>query len=58
MLFLIVSAIVLCSLLGLIVHYVGLEPMQALIALAGMTIIWHLLHHRSGMSISDDFKAW
>ncbi len=58
MLFLIVVTIVLCSLAGWLLLHLGFEVIQALVALAMMTITWHLLHRRPGRSIADDFTNW
>jgi hypothetical protein len=53
MLFLIV-----CSFVAWLVLHVGIEVIQALIALAMMTITWHLLRRRPGSSIADEFRHW
>ena len=58
MLLVIVAVIVLCSLVGWLVVHVGVEGLQALVAVAMMTITWHLLRRRPGMSIADDFRNW
>ena len=58
MLFLILTAIVLCTLLGWIVLHLGVEVVQALIAVAMMTITWHLLRRRPNMTIADQFRNW
>jgi hypothetical protein len=58
MLFVIVAAIVLCSLIGWLVLHLGIEVIQALVALALMTITWHLLRRRPHMTIADEFKYW
>jgi len=58
MLLAIVAVIVLCSLVGWLVVHVGVEVLQALVAVAMMTITWHLLRRRPGMSIADDFRNW
>jgi hypothetical protein len=58
MLFIIVAAIVLCSLIGWLVLHLGLEVIQALLALALMTITWHFLRRRPHMTIADEFKHW
>ena len=58
MLFLILSAVILCSLLAWVVLHVGVEVVQALLALAMMTVVWHLLRRRPNMTIADDFRNW
>jgi hypothetical protein len=58
MLFVIVAAIVLCSLIGWLVLHLGVEVIQALVALALMTISWHFLRRRPHMTIADEFKYW
>ena len=58
MLFLILAAVVLCSLMGWLVLHIGVETVQALVALAMMTIVWHLMRRRGNMSIADDFRNW
>jgi len=58
MLLVIVAVIILCSLVGWLVLHVGVEVLQALVAVAMMTIAWHLLRRRPGMSIADEFRNW
>ena len=55
---LIIAAIVLCSLAGWLVRHLGLEVVQALLAVMMMTVTWHLLRRRPGISIADEFKQW
>src|SRR5437868_1339829 len=57
-LLIIIAAIVLCSLIGWLLLHVGVEVVQALIAVAMMTITWQLLRRRPGMSIADEFRNW
>ena len=57
-LFIVIAAIVLCSLAGWLVLHLGVEVVQALLAVALMTVTWHLLRRRPGMSIADEFKHW
>jgi len=54
----IVAAIVLCSLAGWLLLHLGVEVVQALVAVAMMTITWQLLRRRPGMSIADEFRNW
>jgi uncharacterized membrane protein YfcA len=58
MLFLILIAIVLCSLVGWIVLHLGVEVVQALVAVAMMTITWRLLRRHPHMTIADEFRNW
>jgi uncharacterized membrane protein YfcA len=58
MLLLIVAVIILCSLVGWLVLHIGVEVLQALVAVAMMTITWHLLRRRPNMTIADDFRNW
>ena len=58
MLFLILLAIVLCVLVAWVVLHLGVEVVQALLAVAMMSIVWHLLRRRPNMSIGDDFRHW
>ena len=58
MLLVIVAVIILCSLVGWLVLHVGVEVLQALVAVAMMTITWHLLRRRPGMNIADEFRNW
>jgi len=58
MLLVIVAVIVLCSLVGWLVLHVGVEVLQALVAVAMMTIAWHVLRRRPNMTIADDFRNW
>ncbi|HVZ23786.1 MAG TPA: hypothetical protein VG871_22085 [Vicinamibacterales bacterium] len=58
MLFAIVLLVVLCSLACLIVLHLGLEAVQALLALAMLTITWRLLRRRPGMTLADEFRHW
>jgi hypothetical protein len=58
MLFVIVAAIVVCSLIGWLILHLGIEVIQALVALALMTITWHFLRRRPYMTIADEFKYW
>jgi 4-hydroxybenzoate polyprenyltransferase len=57
-LFLLVLAIVLCSLAGWLVFHVGIEVVQLLIAVVAMTITWHLLNRRPNITIDDEFRNW
>ena len=54
----IIAAIVLCSLAGWLLLHLGVEVVQALLAVAMMTITWQLLRRRPGMSIADEFRNW
>ena len=58
MLALIIAAILLCSLAAWLILHLGVEVVQALLAVAVMTITWHLLRRRPGMSIADEFRYW
>jgi hypothetical protein len=58
MLFLIVLAILVCSFVAWLVLHLGIEVVQALVALAMMTITWNLLRRRPGSSIADEFRHW
>ena len=58
MLLAIVAVIILCSIVGWLVLHVGVEVLQALVAVAMMTIAWHLLRRRPHMTIADDFRNW
>ncbi|MBV9960132.1 MAG: hypothetical protein JO360_17025 [Acidobacteria bacterium] len=58
MLFLVVTVIILCSLVGWLVRHVGVEALQALVAVAMMTITWRLLRRRPHMTIADEFRNW
>ena len=58
MLVLIVLAIVVCSFAAWLVLHLGIEVVQALIALAMMTITWHLMRRRPNMTIADEFRHW
>ena len=58
MLFLVVIAIILCSLVGWLVLHVGVEFLQALVAVAMMTITWRLLRRRPHFTIADEFRNW
>ena len=58
MLFLIVLAILVCSFAAWAVLHLGVEVIQALLALTMMTITWHLLRRRPGASIADEFRTW
>jgi hypothetical protein len=58
MLFLIIAAVVLCSLAAWVVRHLGVEVIQALAAVAMMTIAWHLLRRRPNATIADDFRNW
>lgn len=58
MLLLVVLAIVVCSFIAWLVLHLGIEVIQALIALAMMTITWHLLRRRPNMTIADEFRHW
>jgi hypothetical protein len=55
---LIIAAIVLCSLAGWLIRHLGVEVIQALLAVAMMTVTWRLLRRRPGLSIADEFKHW
>ncbi len=58
MLFLVILAIVVCSCVAWLVFHLGVEVIQALVALAMMTITWHLLRRRPNMTIADEFRHW
>jgi len=58
MLLLVVLAIVVCSFVAWLVLHLGIEVIQALLALAMMTITWHLLRRRPNMTISDELRHW
>jgi len=58
MLLLVVLAIVVCSFVAWLLLHLGVEVVQALLALAMMTITWHLLRRRPNMTIADEFKYW
>ena len=58
MTFLILAAVVLCVLLVWFATHIGADVVQALLAVAIMTLTWHMMHGRSGRSISDDFRSW
>jgi hypothetical protein len=58
MVFVIVLAILVCSFVAWLVLHLGIEVIQALVALAMMTITWHLLRRRPGASIADEFRHW
>src|SRR3954453_11919824 len=58
MLLLVVLAIVVCSFVAWLLLHLGVEVVQALLALAMMTITWHLLRRRPNMTIADEFKNW
>ena len=58
MLALILLAIVLCTLVAWVVLHLGVEVVQALAAVAMMTIAWRLLRRRPNMTIADDFRNW
>jgi uncharacterized membrane protein YfcA len=58
MLLLLVIAILVCSLVGWLVLHLGVEVIQALVALAMMTVTWHFLRRRPNMTIADDFRNW
>ena len=58
MLLFVVIAIILCSLVGWLVLHVGVEVLQALVALAMMTLTWRLLRRRPHMTIADQFRNW
>ena len=58
MLLLILIAIVVCSLAGWIVLHFGVETVQALAAVAIMTITWRLLRRRPHRTIADEFRNW
>jgi hypothetical protein len=47
-----------CSFVAWLVLHLGIEVIQALIALAMMTVTWHLLHRRPNMTIADEFRHW
>ncbi len=58
MLLLVVVAIVLCSLAGWLVLHLGVDVIQALLALAMMTITWRLLSRRPHSMLADEFRHW
>jgi len=58
MLFLVVIAIVLCSLVAWLVLHVGVEALQAIVAIAMLTITWRLLRRRPHFTIADEFRNW
>jgi len=58
MLLVVVAVIVLCSLAGWLLLHLGVEVVQSLLAVAMLTITWHLLRRRPGMSIADEFRNW
>lgn len=58
MLALIIAAILLCSLAAWLILHLGVEVVQALLAVAMMTVTWHLLRRRPGISIADEFRYW
>lgn len=58
MLLLVVIAILVCSLVGWLVLHLGVEVIQALIALVMMTVTWHFLRRRPHMTIADEFRNW
>jgi len=58
MVWLVVLVIVLCSFVAWLVLHLGVEVIQALIALAMMTVTWHLLHRRPHMTLDDEFRHW
>jgi hypothetical protein len=57
-LFIILAVIVLCSLAGWLILHLGVEVVQALLAVVMMTITWQFLRRRPGMSIADEFRNW
>ena len=58
MTFLIVAAVLFCVLSMFLVTHLSVDVVQALLAVAIMTIAWHLLSRRPGRSMSDDFGPW
>jgi len=58
MLLVVVAVTVLCSLAGWLLLHLGVEVVQSLLAVAMLTITWHLLRRRPGMSIADEFRNW
>ena len=58
MILLVVLPIVVCSFVAWLVLHLGLEVIQALLALAMMTLTWHLLRRRPNMTIADEFRHW
>jgi len=58
MLLIVILAIVVCSFLAWLVLHLGVEVIQALLALVMMTITWHLLRRRPNMTIADEFRYW
>ena len=58
MTFLIVAVVVFCVLSVWLVTHLSADVVQALLAVAIMTVAWHLLNRRPGRSIADDFRAW
>ena len=58
MLIVIVLAILVCSFVAWLVVHLGIEVIQALAALAMMTITWNLLRRRPNLTIADEFRNW
>ncbi len=58
MTFLIVAVVVMCVLSVWLVTHLSADVVQALLAVAIMTLAWHLFSRRPGRSISDDFGPW
>ena len=54
----VLTAILVCSFVAWLVLHLGVEVVQALLALAMMTITWHLLRRRPNMTIADEFRHW
>jgi hypothetical protein len=57
-LFVVIAVVVLCSLAAWLILHLGVEAVQALLAVVMMTMTWHLLRRRPGSSIADEFKYW
>jgi hypothetical protein len=51
-------AVVVCSLVCWLVVRLGVEAIQALLALAMMILTWRLLGRRPHMTIADEFRHW
>ncbi len=58
MMFLLLLAIAFCVLVTWVVLHLGIDVVQALLAVAIMTITWRLMHRRPNMSIDDQFRHW
>ncbi len=58
MMFLILLAVAFCVLVTWVVLHLGIDVVQALLAVAIMSITWRLMRRRSNMSIDDQFRHW